>query len=247
MILILAFGCELIDSSQGMGYGTLMGPVLFLLGFDIFIIIPSILFAEMLTGFSSALFHHEMDNCKLGIKERNLRIVLFVSVLCIIAMIISIIIVLQIPQIFIEIYTGIMVMILGLVLLFRKKAIFSWKKLEIISVIGAFNKAISGGGFGPIITAGQMLSGRNYKESIGTTKAAEFFVSLAGFFTFYIFYGISDYTLLKLLVISGTFATPFGAWGTKSIKSENKAKILIAILAISIGLILLFKIMICGI
>ncbi|MFX0188172.1 MAG: sulfite exporter TauE/SafE family protein [Candidatus Hodarchaeota archaeon] len=244
IILFLAFCCEFLDSSLGMGYGTLMCPILLLLGFDVFLVIPSILFSEMLTSLSATIFHHEMGNCNLGLKEKNIRVVFLFTILCVITMIISIIIVLQIPKVFIEIYIGISIIFVGFVLLFIKSFKFSWKKLEIFSIISAFNKAISGGGFGPILTTGQIISGRDAKQAIGVTKAAKFLISIAGFFTFYIIYGISDYTLLKLLVISGTFAAFFGAFGTSKIKNQSKARFLIGSIAIMLGIIILVKFMV---
>ena len=244
IILILAFSCEFLDSSLGMGYGTLMCPILLLLSFDVFLVIPSILFSEMITSLNAAIYHHEMDNCNLGLKEKNIRVVVLFTILCVITTIISVIIVVQIPKIFIEIYIGILIIFVGFILLLIKNFKFSWKKLEIFSIISAFNKAISGGGFGPILTTGQIVSGREVKQAIGVTKAAKFLVSIAGFFTFYIIYGISDYTLLSLLVISGIFAAFFGALGTTKIKNQIKARFLIGSIAIILGVFILVKFMI---
>ncbi|MFX1393898.1 MAG: sulfite exporter TauE/SafE family protein [Promethearchaeota archaeon] len=240
----MAFWCEFFDSSLGMGYGTIMAPVLILLGFDIFLVIPSILFSEMLTSLCAAVFHHETNNCNLGIKEANIKVVIIFAILCIFSTIISVIVVLHIPQIFIEAYIGILVIFIGLILLIKKKFRFSWRKLEVFSIISAFNKIISGGGFGPVLTTGQMVSGREVKQSIGVTNATKFLVSIAGFFTFYILYGISDYTLIKILTISGTFAAFLGTFGTKKIRNQNKARFLIGIIAIILGLFIIGQILI---
>jgi uncharacterized membrane protein YfcA len=62
---------------------------------------------------------------------------------------------------------------MGILLLSRKKFTFSWKKIYLIGILSGFNKGLTGGGFGPVTTAGQMIGGRNGKNSIGTTTFAE--------------------------------------------------------------------------
>ena len=227
-----------------MGYGTLMCPILLFLGFEVYLVIESILFTEMMTSLSASIFHHEMNNYNLRIKEKDIKVVGLFATLCIVATIISVVIVLQIPTVFIEIYISVSILIVGLILIFKKSYNFSWKKLEAFSILSAINKTITGGGFGPILTTGQLISGREVKHSIGVTKTAKFLVSVVGFCTFYFLHGISDYFLIKILVISGTIATFFGAIGTKKIKNGFKARFLIGILAILLGIFVLLKVMI---
>jgi len=38
---------------------------------------------------------------------------------------------------------------------------FSWKKITVLGLIASFNKGISGGGYGPVVTGGQ-LSGQTH-------------------------------------------------------------------------------------
>ncbi len=44
-ILTIALICEIIDSSLGMLYGTILSPILIIAGFDPPVVIPSILFS----------------------------------------------------------------------------------------------------------------------------------------------------------------------------------------------------------
>ncbi|MCK4232918.1 hypothetical protein KAX75_00695, partial [candidate division WOR-3 bacterium] len=57
-IAALAFCCEYIDSSLGMGYGTILSPVLIIMGFDPLIVVPSILLSQAVGGFTASIFHH---------------------------------------------------------------------------------------------------------------------------------------------------------------------------------------------
>ncbi|MFX1379452.1 MAG: sulfite exporter TauE/SafE family protein [Promethearchaeota archaeon] len=244
IIVFLAFICEFIDCSLGMGYGTLMSPILLILGFDIFLIVPSILFSQIITGFSASLFHHKFNNCNLKIREKNFRIVFILTSLGIIATIISVFIALSLPKSIIITYTSLLVLIIGFILLVKKKFKYTPGTLELFGILSAFNKSLSGGGFGPIVTAGQVISGRNTKESIGVAITAEFAISIVGFIMYTILNGPINFLLPFILTISGVLATPLGTFSTKKIKSEEKARMLIGIICILLGVLMLVKILI---
>ncbi len=61
---------------------------------------------------------------------------------------------------------------------------FSWKRLIAIGLISSFNKGISGGGYGPLVTGGQVLSGREARSAVGSTSFAEGLVCLVGLLTY---------------------------------------------------------------
>jgi len=66
ILVLIAFLCEFMDSSLGMGYGTTLTPVLLLFGFEVSQIVPAVLISEFITGLSSALFHVLFKNMTLG-------------------------------------------------------------------------------------------------------------------------------------------------------------------------------------
>ncbi|WP_229776939.1 hypothetical protein, partial [Alicyclobacillus cellulosilyticus] len=77
---------------------------------------------------------------------------------------------------------------LGVIVILRRSPIlFSWRKLGFVSLVAGFNKGMSGGGYGPILTSGQILSGILNKQSVSITALAEGVVSLVGFATFCLF------------------------------------------------------------
>lgn len=72
LIPLIAFVCEFMDASLGMGYGTTLTPVLLIMGFDPLLIVPAVLVSEFFTGSLSGLFHALFKNIKLGKrKEEN--------------------------------------------------------------------------------------------------------------------------------------------------------------------------------
>jgi uncharacterized membrane protein YfcA len=58
-LMLLAFVCELVDSSLGMGYGTTLTPILLIAGYEPIEIVPAVLFSECITGIVAGILHHE--------------------------------------------------------------------------------------------------------------------------------------------------------------------------------------------
>ncbi|NHJ85977.1 MAG: sulfite exporter TauE/SafE family protein [Asgard group archaeon] len=73
VIAIIAFACEFMDSSLGMGYGTTLTPILLLFGFEAYQIVPAILISEFATGLTSAGFHALFKNMSLGFERKDTK------------------------------------------------------------------------------------------------------------------------------------------------------------------------------
>ena len=73
-IIVLAFLCEYMDSTLGMGYGTTLTPVLLILGFSAGQIVPAVLLSELVTGLSAGLMHHRVGNVNLSLGSRANKI-----------------------------------------------------------------------------------------------------------------------------------------------------------------------------
>lgn len=68
VVPLLAFFCELVDSSLGMGYGTTLTPVLLTpnFGYERSCIVQSVLLSELATGILATICHSMMSNLSLG-------------------------------------------------------------------------------------------------------------------------------------------------------------------------------------
>ena len=68
VVPILAFFCEFVDSSLGMGYGTTLTPVLLTpnFGYERSCIVQSVLLSELATGVLATICHSMMSNLSLG-------------------------------------------------------------------------------------------------------------------------------------------------------------------------------------
>ena len=65
LIFLAALGCEYLDSSLGMGYGTTLTPLLMLAGYAPLEIVPAVLLSELLTGLAAGAMHHRDGNIDL--------------------------------------------------------------------------------------------------------------------------------------------------------------------------------------
>jgi uncharacterized membrane protein YfcA len=252
-IVILGFLGAFLDSSLGMGYG-LLGPILIVLGFDHRIVVPILLISQMTTGISGVIFHILYKNVDLTEKDtQDTKSAILFMVTGTIGMMFAVFIVASLTEEFVMLYIAIMIIGAGMLMLPELKFHFSWKRMYALSILASFNKAISGGGYGPVMTIGQITSGRDAKESVAVTDLSESFLSGIGFIL-YILFGAFDNNFLFLqesfpliislgliMIISGIIATPLGALLTKKLEKKTAKKI-IGTLSISLGVVMIIRI-----
>lgn len=264
LLIAMAFVCEFIDSSLGMGYGTILAPVLIIMGFNPLVAIPALLLSQAFGGFSASIFHHQFKNVSFHRDSRDLKIVFLISAFGILATIFAAMVAINIPKIVLKTYIGILVFIMGIIILSNRKFTFSWKRIIGIGVISAFNKGISGGGFGPVLTAGQIMAGQRHKGAIGTTTLAEAPICISAFFTYLIGRTLTEvngsvfslpvkdffakmfspkmfhWELMLALLIGSVMVAPFGALTTKKL-NEKYMHLILGVLVIILGIWSLIK------
>ena len=70
-VVILAFFLASMDTISGMGFGTGLAPLLFLLDYNHLQIVPALLISQTITGLISAYFDHEFENISFSFKPLN--------------------------------------------------------------------------------------------------------------------------------------------------------------------------------
>ena len=270
IIVIMAFFAEYLDSSLGMGYGTTLTPLLMILfEFEPLQIVPAILFSEFLTGILAGFTHHSMGNVDLrpktmrigtiinklhlhGFKEcirrglpLHLKIAIVIALCSIIGTVISVFIAVNIPKFYLKLYIGILVLLIGIVIIMtmNRNYPFSWHKIIGLGIIASFNKGISGGGYGPVVTGGQLISGIHGKSAVGITSLAEGLTCLVGVIIYLVVKGNIDWELAFYLVLGGLISVPFSAITVKKMTSE-RLKQLIGVVTIILGTFTIGKILI---
>lgn len=101
--------------------------------------------------------------------------------------------------------------------------------------MAGFNKALSGGGFGPVTSTGKILGGINPKLSIATTTYAEVPICLLSFLFWMILRGGIEIAFPLALCMGALIGGIIGPWITYKINTR-KLRSIIAILAIIAGI-----------
>lgn len=267
-LVFLAFGAEFIDSSLGMGYGTTLTPLLMLMGFTPLQIVPTILLSELLSGLLAAFLHHAAGNVDFKIKSTSkklsyiiekvkqngviksfkkgfsldFRVSLFLGLLSIIGTVAAVLLALNIPKIWLKIYIAVLITAIGLKILvsMHKKTRFSWKKITLIGILASFNKGMSGGGYGPLVTGGQLLSGVKPKKAIAITSFAEGLTCLVGVLAFLILNSAIDWSLAPFMILGAMLSVPFSVLAVKRFRSKNLTRI-IGLVVLGLGLMNIIK------
>jgi len=241
LMVLIAFVSELIDSSLGMMYGTILSPLLIIFGFAPELVVPSILFSQAMGGFMATFFHHKNHNAVFHPKSKDFKIAFLIFSFGIIAVVIGALVGSIVSGKFMNTYIGILCMIMGTIVLYGRSFLFSWTKVLSIGIVSSFNKALSGGGFGPIVASGLIISGQGEKQSIGTTDFAEAPICFTAFLSWIIFNGYIPLTLLAPLTVGAIFGGLCGPFALAKIKSQRTIKIIVGILVVFLGLWTLLK------
>jgi len=219
VLVAWAFVMEYMDSTLGMGYGTVLAPIFLLMGFSVIQIVPAILVSELCTGLIGGFFHHKVGN----IDKEDLRLATILGICGIIGTIAAVFIATSIPKFFVKLYISGMVLSMGILVLttLNKTFKYSFKKIIGIGLLASFNKGISAGGYGPVMTAGQLLVGGKAKQAIGITTWAEGLTCLIGVICYMLMTNFNvDWTLAPYLTIGALCATPLAALSVKKINDK---------------------------
>lgn len=265
---MIAFCAEYVDSSLGMGYGTILTPLLILLGFGPLEIVPAVLLSEFVTGIFAGFTHHKAGNVDFNLKSTNilfifrkisefgyrasftkgvslaLRIALLLGFCSVAGAVAAVFLALRLSKFWLVFYIGCLIFVIGIVIFCtrHKKYDFSWKRVGIIGLIASFNKGISAGGYGPLVTGGQILSGVKIKSAVGITSLAEALTCLVAVIIYFLkvpFYQL-EFRILPYLLIGAVLSVPFAALSIKAV-NENKIKVLIGIVTVILGVLTIVK------
>lgn len=243
LVTILAFVFQYTDASLGMGYGTSLTPLLLVVGFGLLEIVPALLLSQFVTGIVGGLFHHYFENVDLRVGSTDLKITGILTFFSIIGVAASGIAFVSVAEAYIEAYIGILVLSIGIVVLvtFGRTFVLTMRKIVFLGLFAAFNKGISGGGYGPIATGGQILSGVHSKSAIGIGAVAEGLTSAVGAVMFFLFIPGAQWGLVPWLLLGGLVSVPAAAFTVKKIHARN-LRVMVGIAICALGVITLIQV-----
>jgi hypothetical protein len=245
LLTCTAFACEFIDSAMGMGYGTILAPLLIAIGFPPHAAVPAVLISQAFGGLTASIFHHQFENVSFTKDSRDLKVVFVISGLGVIATVIGAFVSVNLPAIALKVYIGVLVTAMGVLVLRSIPTSFSWKKIIGLGILSAFNKGLSGGGFGPVVTGGQIIAGEKRRVAVGITTLAEAPICICAFLAYLVgrttnevpgrvldlpvadFFrtmfapGMFQWELMLALIVGATLVAPFGAFTTRALKREG--------------------------
>ena len=242
LLIPLAFVCEFVDSSLGMGYGTSLTPILLLLGYEPLQIVPAVLLSEFVSGVTAAAFHHSIKNVRFNSTSKDTKVVVFLSLFAVTGTIIAVLVATKLPARVLKIWIGSVVALMGIIILatLNRKPRFSWGKISMVGTIASFNKGMSGGGYGPLVMGGQILSGIGVKNAVGITSLSEGVTCLVGVILYFASGVTIDWSLAPWLMAGAVLSIPLAA-NTLRIIPERKAKIATAVIILFLGSLTLWK------
>lgn len=242
IITVSGFMMEVVDGAIGMGYGTILAPVLLMMGFDPLQIVPAVLISQLVGGLLASFFHHRFENVDFGLGSGHLRLALVLGGLTAVGSVVSVFVAINLSRFCLSVYIGVLATVLGLVVLVtrNRRYRFSWARMVVVGLVAAFNKGLSGGGYGPIVTAGQIMSGIAEKSAVCITLLSEALISLTVVFMYVLIGGGVDWVLTSCLLVSVLFSAPVAALIVKRTEG-GKLKVLISIATSLIGLATILK------
>ncbi len=226
-----------------MGYGTALSPILIIMGYHPLKVIPAILISQLVTDIAACTFHHRCCNVDLKINSCDFKVAFILGLISSVGVIIAVILALKIPKWLLTLYIGLLVLTMGILILIsvNKPLKLSWRRIMGVSFLAAFNKGISGGGYGPLVMGGQILSGINAKNAVGITAFAEALTCFVGFIIYLVMGKAIDWKLIALLLISAIPAVPLAALTVKDAASD-RLKRYVGILITILGIFTLLRI-----
>lgn len=213
VLLLLALCCEFMDATIGMGYGTTLTPILLVLGYPVDMVVPAALLSQLLANISVAFFHHKAGNFNFWNDHQTRNTGIIMGVVGLTVSVVTMLFSLKLPAKYLR--TGITLMVIGIGIFMlvgsRLKIRFRTRNIAILAGVAAFNKAFSGGGYGPLVCGGQVLVGLPVRAAVASTAVAEAIVCVAAVVAFYAGGKTIPLFLLLPLVVGSLLSTPVSA------------------------------------
>jgi hypothetical protein len=236
LVFLVALACEYLDSSLGMGYGTTLTPILLLSGFAPLEIVPAILLSEALTGVAAGLLHQRDGNVNFLRDARARRTALLLVVLSAAGAIAAAMLAVKISKGTLTLFIATIIIAMGIVILLTLNRPFRYRPAGIVAVgaVAAFNKGLSGGGYGPLVTAGQVVSGLPSKHAIAITSVAESFTCVVGLAAYLVLGRQLNWGLTIPLVAGALLSVPIATLTVRRLP-EKGLRLIVGLVTLGLG------------
>ncbi len=236
LVFLVALVCEYLDSSLGMGYGTTLTPILLLAGFAPLDIVPAILLSEALTGAAAGLLHQRDGNVNFLRDPRARRTAVLLIALSAAGAIAAAVLAVKISKQMLTLFIAAIIIAMGIIILFTLNRPFRYRPGGIVAIgaVAAFNKGLSGGGYGPLVTAGQVVSGLPSKPAIAITSVAESFTCVIGLAVYLVLGRQINWGLAIPLVGGALLSVPVATLTVRRLP-EKGLRLIVGVVTVALG------------
>ncbi len=215
LYIAIGFAAQMIDGALGMAYGVTASSLLLGLGIPPAVSSAAVHAAECFTTGASALSHHAFGNIDRGLFRRLL-------LPGVIGAAVGASLLAQLPGDALKPWIAIYLLLIGIVILVKSFREFPPREvtthLAPLGFFGALIDAIGGGGWGPVVASNLLARGSEFRLTVGTVNAVEFFVTLTASLVFLLTIGLGHWPIIIGLALGGVLAAPLGAWVIRIVK-----------------------------
>ena len=241
-IFFAALACEFMDSSLGMGYGTTLTPLLLMAGYEPLQIVPAILLSELVTGLAAGVLHQHDGNVDFLHDRRARRTTLLLALLSSVGALGAVWLAVSISKFWLGLFITVIILSMGAVILATRKRQIPYHAGGIVAVgaLAAFNKGLSGGGYGTLVTAGQVVSGLPSKHAVAVTSVAESLTCLIGLLGYLALGKTIAWGLAIPLMLGALLSVPM-ATVTVSRTRESSLRGVVGVVTLVLGMVAVAK------
>lgn len=244
-IFAAALACEYLDSSMGMGYGTTLTPLLLLAGFAPLDVVPVVLLSELMTGLAAGLMHQRDGNVDFLRDAQARRTAWQLTLLSGVGALLAVWVAVSVSKFWLGVFITSIVLAMGLIVLATRNRQIPYHAGGIVAIgaVAAFNKGLSGGGYGPLVTSGQVVSGLPAKSSVAVTSVAESLTCLIGVLGYLAAGKSIAWSLALPLVFGALLSVPLATLTVSRLK-ESTMRSLVGATTLLLGVLALYKLIV---
>ena len=185
-LALMALALAFLNDAMGGGYGTLSSPLLLVLGYPAKVVVPAILFSEVVSEYWSGFWHMRFKN--VNYRTFGLTTAGGAVGICFAVLVIGVFLTATAAKVYISsiaVVMGAVAVVTASGVLASRFRVRDKTNAPLTGLLGAvcgFNKSSTGGGYGPLSTPGFMLLGLQPAKAVGTTivtKATACLISIA--------------------------------------------------------------------
>jgi uncharacterized protein len=148
----------------------------------------------------------------------------------------------SIPKFWLGMSIAFIILSMGVIILATRNRSIRYRAGGIIAlgIVAAFNKGLSGGGYGPLVTSGQVVSGLPARNAVAITSVAESVTCLVALAAYLALGSAIAWDLIIPLVSGAILSVPMATFTVRRF-SETSLRSVVGIATLMLGLFALIK------